>query len=122
MESNELERRIQHDVLAAWGAHPRLRMARVNTGVGWFAHGAPARKSDPGAYPVRFNPKGTADIVGLMAPTGRLFMLECKTATGTQTKEQRSMMLIVRAFGGFYAVVRSLADADEALTPLVGPR
>ena len=72
------ELRIQHEILVAYGANPRLRLTRVNTGVGWFAYGKPARTTDPGAYPVRFNPKGTADLVGLIAPSGRMLMIECK--------------------------------------------
>lgn len=110
-----LERSIQHEILLAWGAHPRLRFSRINTGVAWFANGQPARKTDPGARPVRFNPKGTADIVGLIAPAGRLLMIECKTATGRQSPEQKTMQHVITKHGGLYILARSLSDVDAAL-------
>lgn len=111
-----MERDVQHAILATWGAHPRLRFARVNTGVGWFANGEPARKTDPGAYPVRFNPKGTADIVGLIAPSGRMLMIECKAPRKGPSKEQIAMRRVVERFGGLYVLARSLADFDAAMS------
>jgi hypothetical protein len=118
MARNLPEKAIQVAVLEAWGAHPQLRLVRVNTGVGWFARGEPARKTDPGAYPVRFNPQGTADVVGLIAPTGRLLMIECKSATGRQSPEQATMERIVTRFGGLYVLARSVADVDSAFAAL----
>ncbi len=109
---------IQHDVAVAWGSHPRVRFARINTGVGWFCNGQPARKTDPGAYPVRFNPKGTADLVGIIAPQGQMLMIEIKSATGRQTKEQQTMQRVVTAFGGVYICARSVADVDAAFALL----
>jgi hypothetical protein len=102
---------VVHDILKAWGAHPRLRIARVNTGAALLR-----------GRLVRFGVPGTADIVGLMAPSGRLLMIECKTATGKQREAQVTMERVVTAMGGVYVVARSLADADAALIPLVGPR
>lgn len=115
-----LERDVQRAVMLRWGAHPRVRLARCNTGVGWFARGQPARKGDAGAYPVRFNPPGTADLVGLLAPTGRMLMVELKSPTGRSSKAQQTMRRVVEAFGGVYVLARSVADVDAALTPLVG--
>lgn len=109
------EAQVQAEILRAWGAHPQLRIARVNTGVGWFNVSGPCRKGDPGARPVRFNPPGTADVVGLIAPTGRLLMIEVKSATGKQRDAQVVMERVVRAFGGLYVLARSLADVDAAL-------
>lgn len=109
---------VLHTILKAYGAHPRLRIARVNVGVGWFAHGKPARKSDPGAYPVKFGVKGTADIVGILAPSGRMLMIEVKADQGTQRPEQVAMQRMITLFGGVYMVVRSLAEADAAFATL----
>lgn len=89
-----------------------MRMARVNTGVGWFNAKGPCRKTDPGARPVKFNPKGTADIVGLIAPTGRMLQIECKGKGGTQSDDQKFMQRVITTFGGLYIVAWSLADAD----------
>lgn len=105
------ESTILWQILHAWGRHPRLKFARVNTG------GAMIK-----GRLVRFNPPGTADIVGIAAPSGRMVMLECKTAKGKQREAQIVMQRVVTSMGGVYAVCRSLADADAVLTPLVGAR
>lgn len=112
------EAQLQHDILKTWGAHPRIRFARINIGVGWFANGKPARKTDPGAYPVHFGVPGTADICGLIAPDGRFLAIECKSATGTQSAEQETFQRVVRAMGGVYILARSVADVDARLAAL----
>jgi hypothetical protein len=120
------EGHVQAAIAIAWGSHPRVRFARCNTGVGWFENGEPACRcpehGHTGAYPVRFNPKGTADLVGVIAPTGRLLMIEVKGPKGTQSDDQKRMMRVVRAMGGVYVVARSVAEVDAVLIPLVGPR
>ncbi len=98
------EAEIQHAILKAWGAHPSLRIARVNTGAAMI-----------GRRLIRFNPPGTGDLVGLIAPTGRMLMIEVKSETGRQRKEQNIMQSIVTKFGGLYILARSLADVDNAL-------
>lgn len=98
------ERDVVYDVLAAWGAHPRLRIARMNTGAALIR-----------GRLVRFGVPGTGDICGIIAPEGRLLMIECKTATGRQRKAQVTMQRVITAMGGLYFVARSLADADAAL-------
>jgi hypothetical protein len=103
----ERESHLQAAILLAWGNHPRLRIARVNTGAAML-----------GGRLVRFGVPGTADIVGLIAPTGRLFMVEVKTAKGKQRKAQETMQRVVTEYGGLYCVARSLADVDAALAPL----
>ena len=55
---------------------------------------------------------GSADLIGVLAPSGRLIALECKSPTGRLRREQRDWLAVVRKFGGFACVVRS---ADEAL-------
>lgn len=123
---NNEESHVQAAIIQAWGAHARVRFARCNTGVGWFENGQPAckchPKNHPKPYPVHFNPKGTADLVGLIAPSGRLLMIEVKSATGTQTDEQEVMQRVVTAMGGVYLVARSVEDVDAVLIPLVGAR
>lgn len=113
-----LERDVQHAILKAWGSHPRLRIARVNTGAGYFNRAGPCRRKDPGARPVFFNPRGTADIVGLIAPAGQMLMVECKSDSGTSRPEQKVMRRVVTAMGGLYVIARTLADVDAALAPL----
>lgn len=103
------EKTIQWEILSAYGVHPRLRIARVNTGMAYPPHSKRL---------VKFGVPGTADIVGLIAPTGRMLMVEVKTATGTQSEAQKVMQRIVTAFGGLYVVARSVEDVDAALAPL----
>lgn len=101
------EAEIQHEILKAWGAHPALRIARVNTGAAMV-----------GRRLIRFNPPGTADIVGIIAPTGRMLMIEVKSAGGKQRKAQAIMQRIVTTFGGLYVLARSLTDVDVALAAI----
>ena len=112
------EAQLLHDVLKAWGAHPRLRIWRVNTGVGWFANGAPARKADPGAYCVRFGVPGQADVSGLILPDGQRLEIETKARNGRQSDEQKRWQRIIESFGGIYVLARSVADVDARLAAL----
>jgi hypothetical protein len=100
---------IVYEILKTWGAHPRLRIARINTGKAF-----PPKSRQL----VTFGVPGTADIVGLIAPTGRMLMIECKTATGTQRDAQVTMQQVITKFGGLYVLARSVADVDAALAPL----
>lgn len=101
----------QFEILKRWGAHPKLRLARVNTGVGWFNDLGPCRKTDDDARPVHFNPKGTADIVGIVEG-GRMIMIEVKSADGVQSKDQIIMERVITKFGGAYCLARTVADVD----------
>lgn len=58
---------------------------------------------------------GSADLVGLLVPSGRFFAIEVKTPVGRLRKEQRLWLDVVRKNGGFAAVVRSTDGAVEAL-------
>lgn len=118
---NDLEKHIQREILRIWGAHPRIRLFRRNVGVGWFADGQPARKSDRGAYPVQFGIPGQADLGGLISPSGRMLEIECKSASGRQTPEQKAWQRSVERFGGIYILARSPDDVGRVLTPIVGP-
>lgn len=100
-----------HEILKSWGAHPRLRLARCNTGAAKLK----------GRW-VKFGVPGTADVVGIIAPTGRMIMIEVKSATGVQSSAQKVMQRVVTAMGGLYILARSLAEVDAVLSPLIGPR
>lgn len=58
---------------------------------------------------------GSADLIGVLAPSGRLIALECKSPTGRLRREQRSWLAVVRKFGGFACVVRSVEEALAAI-------
>ena len=102
---------IQNQILVAWGSHPRLRIARINTGAAMVGQGKSKRL-------VRFGVPGTADIVGLIAPTGQMLQIEVKTTIGAQSPAQRTMKRVVTGFGGLYILARSLADVDAALAAI----
>ena len=95
-----------------------LRLWRQNTGVGWFAKGKPARKGDPGAYPVHFGTRGQGDVSGLVLPTGRRLEIECKTEIGRQSDDQRSFQAMIERFGGVYILARCVGDVDRVLSSL----
>jgi len=57
---------------------------------------------------------GSADVIGLVSPSGRFLALELKTETGRVSDEQKKWGQAVVKAGGMYAVVRSVAEARRA--------
>lgn len=94
-------------ILLKWGAHPRLRIARVNTGAAVIK-----------GRLVKFGVPGTADICGIVAPSGRMLMIEAKTQTGKQRKAQEVMQRVVTQWGGLYVLARQMSDVDQALAAI----
>jgi len=69
-----------------------------------------------GKHTVRYGVgKGGADLLGIALPTGRFVALEVKTGQARCTKQQRMFLELVRRFGGFAEVVRSVDDANDAI-------
>jgi hypothetical protein len=105
---------VQHavlDYLARLELQGKLIFWRTNnTGV-WDARRQCYRKPQgPGAR------LGVPDIMVVVPPLGRLVALECKAPKGVQSKPQEGFQRAHEAIGGIYAVVRSLADAEAALS------
>lgn len=69
------------------------------------------------ATPVLLRPKhsvGGADLIGIL--TGRFIALEVKRPKkGRESEEQQMFMQLVRAKGGFAAIVRSVDEAHAAI-------
>lgn len=63
---------------------------------------------------------GSADFVGVLMPAGRFVALEVKTPTGRATAEQLQWLALVRRFGGFACIVRSVEDAHAAVARAKG--
>lgn len=84
---------------------------RNNTGVAEHWTGRTVQRVVYGLAP------GSADLVGIVS--GRFVALEVKTATGRVTPEQTQWLALVRRYGGFAAVVRSV---DEALAAVARSR
>jgi hypothetical protein len=62
---------------------------------------------------IRFGVKGSPDILGVM-PDGRILCIECKSAKGRLTPEQREFGAAVLRRGGVYVVARGIEDLQEA--------
>ncbi len=58
---------------------------------------------------------GSADLVGILAPSGRLFCLEVKRSGQKPSPEQLAWGAIVQRMGGFWATVSSVSQARDAL-------
>jgi len=61
--------------------------------------------------------KGVADILGIL-PSGRMFAIELKSATGRLTPEQKIFIEKVNASGGIAFMARSIEDVKERLDEL----
>jgi hypothetical protein len=105
------EAHVLHSILLAWGAHPRVRLARMNTGAALIK-----------GRLVKFGVPGTPDICGMLAPDGRFVGIECKSSTGKQRRAQQAFQRVTERMGGVYVLARSVADVDAVLIPIVGPR
>lgn len=101
------ESSLLYAVLSAWGAHPRLRLWRQNTGAATL-----------NGRLVRFGTPGAADIQGIIRPTGRFLAIECKSAAGKQREEQVKWQRMVEEHGGLYVLARGVEDVDEALAAI----
>lgn len=92
-----------------WLALRRVFCWRNNTG---------CYRTATGAF-VRYGHPGSGDILGLL-PDGRFLSVECKTATGTQRKNQRLFQKMVEKNGGVYVVARGTTDLERAIGQLPG--
>lgn len=105
------ENEIMREILAALGAQPDLYLMRNQVGG--------AERFDTETNEVRHEryglAPGSSDLVGILAPNGRWFCIEVKTATGRVGEEQTKWLARMRRFGAFACVVRS---ADEAVAAL----
>ncbi|MCC7015028.1 MAG: hypothetical protein IT454_20865 [Planctomycetes bacterium] len=94
------------NILLTFGSRPGLRIWRSNVLV--------AR--DQSGRVVRAGVKGQADISGILAPSGRRIEIECKTAAGRQSPEQRRWQAMIEKYGGIYVLARSVDDVERALS------
>jgi len=104
------EAEVQREIELALGAEPDLLLMRNANGVARYV-------DDDGRE--RFTrmglPNGAPDLVGIHAPFGRWFGLECKARDGRLSPDQRRIHDLWRRSGAFVAVARSAHDARLAL-------
>ena len=99
------ESELQRDIRLALGRYPGLVLWRNNTGV-----------SRSETRTIRYGLcVGSADLIGVLAPSGRFVALEVKTATGRVSREQELFLNLVRRNGGIAEVVRTVEEAKNAI-------
>jgi hypothetical protein len=64
---------------------------------------------------MRFGPKGQADILGIMSPSGRLLAIEVKRKGQGPTEEQSRFLNRIDLAGGIAIVAHSLEECQESL-------
>ena len=99
------EQLIQQQILARLGALPGLTLWRNNSGA----------LVDQRGQLVRYGQPGSADVLGVASPSGRLVALEVKRPGGRQTDLQRAWQGMVERHGGLYLLVTSV---DQAVAEL----
>lgn len=96
------EAALQHAIRLAVGALPGVALWRNETG-----------QAQHGRAVVRYGLcRGSADLIGLVSPSGRFLALEVKSPRGRVSAEQKLFLDLVTRMGGVGRVVRSV---DEAL-------
>ena len=94
----------------ALGRDSRVVLWRNNTGSALQDFGS------GGMRPLKYGLcVGSSDLIGIVAPHGRLIALEVKTASGRVTREQQQFLSLVERMGGVARVVRSVDDALRAV-------
>lgn len=98
------EAKIQWEIFERYGADPRLRIWRSNSGK---AKGASGQL-------VTYNFPGCPDVSGFLRG-GRAFFIEVKSATGKQSQAQKDFQAICERFGAVYVLARDVSDVERAI-------
>jgi len=108
LKKPQREAPLLKEILLALGNESDFRVWRNSTGALYDSTGRLVRF---GLAP------GSADIIGILAPLGRLVALEVKTHRpgSKQSDDQINWARVVRELGGIYEVVRSVDDARSVL-------
>lgn len=105
------ESTIQAHILAKCGANVGLALFRNQVGVAQEFNERTGR-----TRVIRYGLcPSSADLVGIMAPTGRWVCLEVKRPGESMTPDQRVWAAAVRRLGGFVAEVHSIEEAENAI-------
>lgn len=103
------ESSLQSRIRLALGADPRVVLWRNNVGrAEYWANG----RAQYVAYGLA---EGSADLVGLVSPSGRFLALEVKAPGKNPTQEQLRWLELVRHMGGHAAIVHSVDEAMVAV-------
>ncbi len=94
------------EILIALGRDPRCKVWRNNSGA----------LPDARGRAIRFGLAGSADILGLLRPSGRFLAIEVKAQNGRQSEAQRNFQRMITESGGVYILARSVQDALNAIS------
>ena len=105
-----MENEIQYNIRVALGRIKGLALFVNPVGVAKFKNAM-----------VRYGlAVGSGDLIGILAPTGRIVSLEVKDPNGKtnkkRAKSQRLWRNLVRSLGGYACIVRSVDEALAAIT------
>jgi hypothetical protein len=64
---------------------------------------------------ISYGLKGSADILGIIKPSGKFLAVEIKSGQASQTAQQKAFEKMITDFGGVYILARSADDALRAL-------
>ena len=105
----ETEAQIQKAILQ-WGGYKKILMHRINV------IGTPLHKAGKTIYRPSSN-KGMADIHAtvLVGDIPVSVWLEVKTKKGRISENQKAFNDVIKSYGGFYYVVRSIEDVELVL-------
>lgn len=82
-------------------------MWKISTGVARSLYGQDRK--------IRFGISGGCDIIGILAPDGRMFGIEVKTGVGRLQKNQRTFRDVIVEHGGLHCEARSEDDVARFL-------
>lgn len=94
------EREVLYAVLKYLGTYPGVMVWRNNVGVA----------KDRTGQAIRFGVPGSADVLGILAPHGRMIGVECKSAVGRLRPDQIRWRDAFESRGGLYILARRVED------------
>ncbi len=93
-----------------------IEFLRLKGIYGWRNNsGAFAAEGRTGKRFVRFGLPGSADVLAVVPPHGRLLAIEAKVGRNNPTDLQLHFGAAINDAGGLWLVIRSLADLEELL-------
>jgi len=100
---------VKNAILEWFSYHPKKYLAWPNDSVGiWDPRGFYRKKNS------KHHMNGVSDIL-FVEIGGRFGAIECKSKVGKLSSEQAAYLALVRSFGGYGIVARSLDDVTAVL-------
>lgn len=92
--------KLVHEILLVLGALPHIRLWKNVVGFDQFRS-------------IKYGLKGSADILGIVAPEGKFLAIEVKTGHAKQSKDQQAFQAMVEKMGGIFILARSVIDVKN---------